>query len=134
MNFDLSFETIINYDSGSPGISLDVILRIDKASQPIPAKLDTGSSHCIFARTYGEELGLVIESGQPLVISTVRGSFLTYGHPLTLIAAGIELDSTVYFAADELMKVSVLGRQGWLDRIIVGINDYDGKLYVSPYR
>jgi hypothetical protein len=79
MNFDLSFETIINYDSGSPGISLDVILRIDKASQPIPAKLDTGSSNCIFARTYGEELGLFIESGQPLVISTVRGSFLTYG-------------------------------------------------------
>ena len=133
MKFDISFETIINYDPGDPGISLDIQLKIDRTGESILAKLDTGSTHCIFARSHGEDIGLDIESGEPLTISTVRGSFLTYGHPLTVIAAGFELDSMVFFAADENIKVSVLGRRGWLDRIVVGINDYDGKLYLSPY-
>ena len=133
MKFDISFETIVSYDPANPGISLDVVLRVDRTGHVIPAKLDTGSTHCIFARSYGEELGLEIETGEPLTISTVRGRFLTYGHPLTLLAAGFELDSIVYFAADEDIKVSVLGRQGWLDRVIVGISDYDGKLYLSRY-
>lgn len=133
MNFDLSFETLIRYDSGLPGISLDVELRLRNSSQNIAAKLDTGSSHCIFARSFGEELGLDIESGEPLSISTVKGAFVAYGHPVTLIAAGIELDSIVFFAADETLRVSVLGRRGWLDRLIIGINDYDGKLYVDKY-
>lgn len=132
MSFDLSFETLVRYDPGNPGISLDVELRIDQTSHLVPAKLDTGSTHCIFARTHGEKLGLDIESGEELVINTVRGPFLTYGHPMTLIAVGFEFDSIVFFAANEDLSVSVLGCQGWLDRIILGINDYDGKLYLSP--
>ena len=39
----------------------------------------------------------------------------------------------VYFAQDENFKRNVLGRHGWLDRVLIGINDYDGKLYLSRY-
>jgi len=46
---------------------------------------------------------------------------------------GYEFDVTVYFAQDENFNRNVLGRHGWLDRMIIAINDYDGKLYLSRY-
>ena len=39
----------------------------------------------------------------------------------------------VFFAKDEFISRNVLGRHGFLDRLIIGINDYDGKLYLSRY-
>ena len=39
----------------------------------------------------------------------------------------------VFFAEDENFRRNVLGRNGWLDRVVIGINDYDGKLYLSRY-
>jgi hypothetical protein len=52
---------------------------------------------------------------------------------VTLTIAGFEFYSYVFFAADESFQRSVLGRNGWLDRVIIGINDYDGKLYLNRY-
>lgn len=78
-------------------------------------------------------MGLQIETGKRLSISTVNSTFVAYGHPVTLVAAGIELDSLVFFAEDERLNRNVLGRRGWHDRVVVGINDYDGKLYISLY-
>ncbi len=88
----------------------------------------------IFSRECCDNLGLEIETGEPQHFDTVTGVFLTYGHPVTLISAGYEFDSTVYFAAAESFERNVLGRFGWLDRMIIGINDYDGKLYLSRYK
>jgi hypothetical protein len=39
----------------------------------------------------------------------------------------------VYFAADAAFSRNVLGRQGWIDRIRLGLVDYEGKLYLSDY-
>lgn len=133
MAFDLSFEKIIQYDPGRPGISVDVELKLGGLVVPVPAKVDTGSDSCIFSREIGERLGVQIESGEPQRFATATGVFLTYGHPVTLVTAGLEFDSTVYFAGDESFERNVLGRFGWLDRTIVGISDYDGKLYLKPY-
>lgn len=96
-------------------------------------KLDTGASFCIFRRIYGELLGLTIESGQPETLSTPMGSFLAYGHDVTLVTLGLEFQTTVYFAADENFTRNVLGRQGWLDRVRLGLFDYEGKLLLSDY-
>ncbi len=133
MAYDLTFDTLVNYDSGVPGISIDVELRVGDFSIRVLAKLDTGSDRCIFSRECGERLGFEIESGEFQSFRTVAGSFITYGHPVTLVAAEFTLDATVYFARDEGFDRNVLGRYGWLDRVIVGINDYDGKLYLSRY-
>jgi hypothetical protein len=46
---------------------------------------------------------------------------------------GIETTTTVYFAADEAFTRNVLGRQGWLNVIRLGLVDYEGKLYLSHY-
>lgn len=133
MNFDLSFEKLVSYDTRKVGISLEVELWLGDLSTSLEAKVDTGSTFCVFARRFGEELGLEIELGTPQSISTSTGSFLAFGHGVTLVAAEFELDSIVFFAEDENFNRNVLGRHGWLDRLIIGINDYDGKLYLNRY-
>jgi len=46
---------------------------------------------------------------------------------------GSEYETTVYFAKDYNFNRNILGRQGWLDRVRLGLIDYDGKLYLSEY-
>lgn len=134
MAYHLSFDRLVRYDSGYTGISFTVELRIGQIGLSVPVKLDTGSTHCLFTETVGRELGIEIETGEPLTINTVTGSFRSFGHWVTLFSEGFEFDSMLFFAADQTLGRNVLGRFGWLDRMIIGINDYDGNLYLSNYK
>ncbi len=131
--YQLNFENLVSYDAGKVGISVEVEIHFKDASIAFEAKIDTGATACIFERRYGEELGLKIEKGSPQTFSTATDSFLAYGHLVTMIAAGFEFSSTIFFAEAENFRRNVLGRNGWLDRVIIAINDYDGKLYLSRY-
>lgn len=133
MEHQLSFERLLEYDPGRDGVTVDVSLRLGEQTVNFPAKIDTGASYCIFERRHGEALGLVIESGLPQPIGTATGSFLTWGHEVTLSVAGYEFDSMVYFAANADLNRNVLGRHGWLDRVVLGLVDYEGKLLLSRY-
>jgi hypothetical protein len=99
----------------------------------VDAKVDSGSSFCIFQRFYGESLGLVIESGHSQRIGTATGSFIAYGHGITLTVMGIDFDAVIYFAADDDINRNVLGRHGFLDRVQLGLIDYEGKLFMSRF-
>lgn len=129
----IEFEKLINYDAGINGISLNVELRLGGNSTDFQAKIDTGSTFCVFERAHGEALGLDVEKGFLRRIATVVGSFSAHGHGVTIVIGDYEFDSLVFFAADESFRVNVLGRNGWLNRLLIGINDYDGKLYLSRY-
>jgi hypothetical protein len=131
--YSLNFEKLVPYDAGKPGITIEVEIRMDSMSANFQAKIDTGAEACIFERIYGERLGIEIESGERQYFSSVTGDFLTYGHSVTLTVADFKFDSYVFFAADESFRKNVLGRFGLLNRLIIGINDYDGKLYLSSY-
>lgn len=133
MTESLNFAVTHSYDTRKAGITMDVLLRLDGKDVEVVAKLDTGASFCIFRRIYGDLLGLQIESGRPETLSTPTGSFLAYGHDVKLIVLGLEFQTTVYFAADENFTRNVLGRQGWLDRVRLGLIDYEGKLFLSDY-
>lgn len=133
MAHQLSFEHLIRYDPGEAGVTIDVALRLFDRSVSVAAKVDTGSSYCIFERKHGEALGLLIESGLLQPISTVTGRFITYGHQITLCVADFAFDSMIYFAVDPSVTRNVLGRHGWLDRVVLGIVDYEGKLLMSQY-
>lgn len=76
---------------------------------------------------------LEVETGEPLRLSTVTGSFDAYGHALTLETLGYSFDVTVYFAAHEAFTRNVLGRRGWLDQVRLGLVEYEGKLFLSRY-
>ena len=129
----LTFEKTHYYDTLKPGISLTAILHHGQESVECEARLDTGSSHCIFNRAYGELLGLDIESTVAENIGTVTGSFKAHLHTVIIEVLGIRSEATVYFAADDQFTRNVLGRIGWLYRVKLGLIDYEAKLLMSPY-
>lgn len=129
----LSFEALHEYDAGLPGITIPVELSVGDAAVKVTAKLDSGSTYCIFRRARGEALGLDIESGTPQTISTATGTFLAYGHNVTLSGLGFALDVIVFFAADEWFNRDVIGRHGWMQQLQLGVVEYEGKLYIGKH-
>jgi len=122
-----------SYDTTKTGITVPVELIHGSNVVQVDAKLDTGASFCIFERTYGEMLGLNVESGEPETVSTANGTFQVFGHWLTVMALGFQFDAMVYFAADERISRNVLGRRGFIDQIRLCLIEHDGGLYVSKY-
>ena len=131
--YNLNFEKLAFFNANEVGITVPVEIRFGDAMTRIDAKIDTGAAACIFERRFGEELGIEIETGDLMRFSTAIDSFMTYGHFVSLTVEDFEFYSYVFFAASESFKRNVLGRQGWLDRLRIGLVDYDGKLYLSRY-
>jgi len=65
--------------------------------------------------------------------STAAGRFRAYGHEVTLEILGLEINAFVYFFEDASITKNVLGRNGWLNRIRLGIVDHDSLIYLSSY-
>jgi hypothetical protein len=63
----------------------------------------------------------------------VMGSFLTFAHLVTLSVLETSLETTVCFAEEASFNRNVLGQQGWLDGLRLGLVDCEGKLYFSDY-
>jgi hypothetical protein len=78
-------------------------------------------------------LGIEITSGVKKRFHTANSSFDAYGHELEIDAFGIRTFATVYFFEDPLIRKNVLGRSGWLDRVRIGISDYDRAIYLAAY-
>ncbi len=129
----IEFAETYDYDTRLVGITVPVFLFDGQKTVEFKAKIDTGSSFCIFERKNGERLGIEIENGDEIRISTATSPFTAYGHELTLSVLGIESYAKVYFAKEESFTRNVLGRQGWLDRVKLGLIDYEGKLLLSTY-
>jgi len=132
-SYAIEFSTLHEYDTLKTGITLPVTLGYDSLTIDFEAKLDTGSSHCIFERRYGENLGLEIENGTLEKFGTATAGFFAYGHEIILTVLEIETVATVYFAKEESFTRNIFGRQGWLDRVKLGLIDYEGKLLLSAY-
>lgn len=130
---EIIFNIVHKYDTLEVGIVIPVVLQFGEITANVKAKVDTGSAFCVFERIHGENLGLDIETGSPLRMSTATGAFDTFGHRIILSVLGLETESTVYFAAEESFFLNILGRQGWLDRVKLGLIDYEGKLLLSAY-
>src|SRR5438105_4786443 len=114
MSFQLSFARSFVYDTSKEGITVPIALKLISREVSLEAKIDTGAGCCIFARQYAEAIGIDVETGLPQKISTATGTFITYGHDVTLSVLDYEFDSTVYFAQDLAFHRNVLGRTGWL--------------------
>ena len=113
----LEFDILHKYSLYKVGITVETIFKSGDLRVDVEAKIDTGSTYCIFERHHGEGLSLDIESGHLIEIGTATGSFRAFGHELTLTVLGIETVSTVYFAESDYFDRNVLGRIGWLDRV-----------------
>ncbi len=129
----IDYEKVYQYETLKSGITVVVEISYGGESRQIRAKIDTGAENCVFERKHGERLGVEIESGREQIFSTAAGNFVAYGHELSINVLDIETVSTVYFAKEESFTRNVLGRQGFLDRVKLGLIDYEGKLLLSEY-
>jgi voltage-gated potassium channel Kch len=127
----LTFASV--YDYGTEAIILPVELQLTDKTVRTDAYVDTGATFCVFKRELATALDIDVETGTPLRLSTVTGSFDAYGHMLTLRTLDYSFDVTVYFAGQESFTRNVLGRRGWLDQLRLGLVEYESKLYLNRY-
>jgi hypothetical protein len=132
MAVSLGFDAAHRYSS-SDGIDVRTGSSVGNRKVELLARLDTGAAHCIFERKYAEALGLEVESGRAPRFRSMAGSFVAYEHEVTLHPLGIEFSAAVFFAEDPAFHKSFVGRTGWLDRLRVGIVDYDRMLFLGAY-
>jgi len=133
MSFQLSFTRRETYNSLASGISLETTLRSAELFINCDAKIDTGAEVCLFQRAIGEALEIPIEDGLKKRLETLTGVLTAFGHQVVLETLGLQLQTIVYFAASDEVRRNLLGRQGWLQLIRLGIVDYDSELYLSLY-
>lgn len=122
-----------NYDLTKSSINLPIKLKLGTNEIDFVASLDTGATFCIFERLFGEEIGLIIEQGHKTFIRTALGKFTAYGHTVTMDILDYSFESFVYFAENESFSHNVLGRNGFLSKINLGLIDYDGKIFLNSY-
>ena len=130
----IEFDQTYLYSIYDVGIIVSTQLFYFEKDVEFDAKIDTGSTFCVFQRLHGELSGLEIENGTLVDIGTATGTFRAYGHELTLSVLNIETVSTVYFAESDLFDRNVLGRIGWLDRVKFGLIEQESKLFLSEYK
>jgi hypothetical protein len=133
MLYTLRFSDKLDYDAGLAGITVPISLELIDRRVNIEAKLDTGASECIMAHQHAMALGIDLEQGWPMSMQTATGRVMTYRHRVTLVVSEYRFDVGICFAADQGLYPSVLGRNGFLDRVNIGLVDYEGKLYLGRY-
>lgn len=129
----ISFDKVFEYDTLKTGITVLVVLKYDDREVDFEAKIDTGATDSVFERKHAERLGINVESGEFMRFHTAAGKFDAYAHEVGISVLEIETFSRVYFAKEESFTRNVLGRQGFLDRVKMGLIDYEGKLLLSAY-
>lgn len=130
---ELHFSQRHVYDSLTDGITVPVLLKTGSSVIELLAKIDTGASDCLFERGYAEALGLKLEDGVRKTYATANSRFEAYGHETVINVMGIETHTLAYFFADHHITRNVLGRRGWLDRVRLGIVDYDQAIYLGGH-
>ena len=133
MTYQQSYQIHHTYNTLSSGIEIRAVLKLGRETVFTEAKVDPGAQVCLFRREHGEMLGLAIESGHRIVLDSLGGTLVAYGHAVTLETLGLEFDSVVYFAEMYGLRRNLLGREGWLQKVRLGLVDYDAALYLSPY-
>lgn len=97
------------------------------------AKVDPGAAVCLFSHEVDLKLGVPIEQGIPIKLGGLTSSLDAFGHEVTLQTGQIAFQSFVYFAKHPDLPRNLLGRQGWLRNLKLGLIDYDNLLYLGAY-
>ncbi len=130
---ELSFTEEIHYDDNLSGITIPIVLSYGEKSRRVQAKVDTGGEVCLFSREDGTILGVLIDQGTPITLSSLGGNVEAFGHEVTIETGDLFFQSTVYFAKYPGLPRNILGRRGWLRNLKMAVIDYDNLLYLSAY-
>ena len=84
-----------------------------------------------FLRELWQTFGKDVESSYRETFSTLSGGVIGYAHQVELETLGLRFQSYVYFAESHAVNRNLLGRQGWLQLITLGLNDYESTIYLK---
>jgi len=118
-------------DDPTGGIVLSVELQAGNSTRLL-AHVDTGAANCLFQSDYADLLGLTLTERIPKNFSPAGGgSIIAYGHQVTIKVLDHTVESIVYFTDHPQFTRNVLGRQGWLHHLKLGLIQYESKLYLG---
>lgn len=129
----LDFAEEFHYPDEPSGITIPTLLTYGNKTIRASAKVDTGADVCLFAREIGVRLGLRVEEGDAISLSSLAGSLEAFGHEVVIQTGALVFQSRIYFAKHPGLPRNILGRQGWLRNLRIAIIDYDRMLYSSEY-
>lgn len=129
----LNFAEEYRYKDDEEGIPIRVMLTYGGKTIRVAAKVDTGAAVCLFSHEDGLDLDIPIEQGVPIKLGGLTGSLDAFGHEVMLQTGDIVFQSFVYFARHPNLPRNLLGRQGWLRNLRLGVIDYDNLLHLSAY-
>jgi hypothetical protein len=124
----LSFDYSYLYPDHPDGLLIPVALQHGQTFHN-----DTAASVCLFSREIGEILGFDIEQGLYKRLGTLAGTLDAFGHEVGIQTLDIALNGTVYFARDYHLPRNLLGRTGWLNKLRLGLIEYDRLIYLARY-
>jgi len=133
MEFELSFLKSYVYPDVDGGILLPVTLSVAGEHITVDAVVDSGGSVCLFSLEVAATLGLDVEFGIPKRLNSLGGPIDSFGHEVILETAGLSFQSVIYFAKHPGLPRNILGRQGWLRKVKLGLVDYENTMYLSQY-
>jgi hypothetical protein len=133
MPYLLEFAHQFRYLSLKGGIWMPVYLSVGDALVKCEAKIDTGSEFCVFQRAMADKLGLNVESGYRMSLDSPGGTVETFCHEVVLHTFDLSFASIVCFVSNPDFPRNLLGRNGWLTQLKLGIVDYEETLYLSSY-
>ncbi len=133
MATQLSFTEEFHYADDLSGISIPVVLSYGEKSRRVQAKVDIGGEVCLFSREDGAFLGVPVEQGIQITLSSLGGNIEAFGHEVILQTGDLIFQSIVCFAKYPGLPRNILGRQGWLQQLRLGVVAYDNLLYLSAY-
>src|SRR5437867_7677169 len=127
---NLSFSVLHGYGTSGEGIVVPVILSVGEEAIGLTARVDTGSTFCVFQRGYEEALGIDTERGLHGRIGIVTGGFDAFGHALTLNALGYTFNVVVCSLRNTLSPGTFSAGAAGSIRSILASVEYEGKLYI----
>ena len=130
MAFQLEYQKKSRYESLDTGITIEAVLRSGGLETICAAKIDTGAQVCLFGRSFADSLEIEVERSYREVFSTLTGSVVAYAHQVELETLGLCFQTYVYFAESYDIRRNLLGRQGWLQLVLLGLDDYNSELYL----
>ena len=98
MAIQLNFTEELRYADDLAGISIPVVLSYGEKSRRVQAKVDTGGEVCFFSHEDGTILGVPIEQGIPITLSSLGGNVEAFGHEVIIQTGDLIFQSLVYFA------------------------------------
>lgn len=132
LDFQLTFPSARTFRTTEIGITIPISVEYGDRKVIGAAKIDTGSEYCLFQHELAEELGIDVETGFPVKLNTLTGSFVGYAHTVKLTTFEISFESLVLFSPFDGTKRNILGRVGWLNNLHLGLTMDDEMIYLGP--